>query len=64
MRLKKPYKECRFCGQVPLQLFVYKGTFVDNQGRMFRHYRCGLCDSTIYNERVTEREKMMGKIEP
>jgi len=58
MRIKKPYVECRFCGQVPKQLLLYDGF---SNGRRF--YRCGLCKSSIRSEKVTQNEVFTGKID-
>ena len=64
MRLRKPYKKCRFCkNEVPIQLFLYCGFFVDSKKRMFRLYRCAMCKSTIYLEKVTDNEKINGNID-
>ena len=61
MRLKKPYKQCRFCKtQVPIQLFLYDGY---NENVTMRFYRCIFCKATIHSEKITAKERFTGKIE-
>jgi hypothetical protein len=61
MRLKKPYKQCRFCKtQVPVKLFLYCGH--DSEVKR-RFYRCGFCKSTIYSEKITDKERWKKQID-
>ena len=64
MRLRKPYRKCRFCGsKIPIELFLYDGLTFLRDGTIRRMYRCSLCKATIYTEKVTEIEKIKGMLD-
>lgn len=64
MRLRKPYRKCRFCKkQVPIELFLYDGLTFQRDGTIRRMYRCSFCKATIYTEKVTEKEKFKGLLD-